>query len=130
MSGQVIRHKAFQLTAKDSGSSGATRLVVATLNEIDSDSDITLPGFFGRQSVAVLPAHDWTHVPLGKGVLSEQGSEAVVDIQWNLSIPAAQWWYDAIKFDLEHPPALQNWSYGFTVKAGGTQSGEFLGRRV
>jgi hypothetical protein len=126
-----VRHKAFRpLAVKAAGSGGATRLVVATLGEADSDWDVTLPGFFGRQSVAVLPAHDWTHVPLGKGVITEQGNEAIVDIEWNLSIPAAEWWYSAIKFDLEHPPALQNWSYGFSVKAGGAWPGEFKGRHV
>ena len=126
-----VRHKAFRLAAaKAANSGGSTRLIVATMNEIDSDFDVPLPGFFGRQSVAVLPSHDWTHVPLGKGVLSEQGDEAVVDIAWNLAIPAAQWWYDAIKFDLEHPPALQQWSFGFTTRPGGARPGEFDGRHV
>ncbi|MGH3774704.1 MAG: hypothetical protein ACRDRR_03045 [Pseudonocardiaceae bacterium] len=32
---------------------GSVEFVVATLNEIDHDQDVTLSGFFGRQDVAL-----------------------------------------------------------------------------
>ncbi len=114
------------------GASGvaSVRAVVATLSRIDGDGDVTVPGFFGRQDVAVVPVHDWNHVPIGKGLLYEQGDQAIADLKVNLAIPQARAWWEAFKFDLEHPPALQQWSYGFTVKAGGSFSGRFGGKAV
>ena len=57
-----------------------------TLNVIDKDGDVTLPGFFGRQEVSMLPAHDRHHVPLGKGTIEEVGDEAIAQIKMNLDI--------------------------------------------
>lgn len=113
---------------------GSVRFVVASLGAsvdlIDSDGDVTLPGFFGHQVVPLVPSHDWRHVPLGKGVLYESGAAAVVDARYNLAIPAARAWYDATLFDLEHPPAKMEYSYAFTIRPGGSRAGELAGRRV
>jgi hypothetical protein len=114
------------------GASGIAnvRAVVATLGKIDADGDVTVPGFFGRQDVQVVPVHDWNHVPIGKGVVYEQGDQAIADMQLNLGIPQARAWWEAFKFDLQHPPALQQFSYGYTVKDGGSFEGHFGGRKV
>lgn len=109
---------------------GSGTLVVATLNTIDLDGDVTLAGFFGRQTVALVPAHDHTHVPLGKGRLYEVGNEALVDFKFNLKVAPARDWFEAIRFDYENPPALQQYSYGYRVLAGGSRRGEFNGRPV
>lgn len=122
--------KSFYGSVKAASRSGEGQLVVATLNTVDKDGDVTLPGFFGRQTVQLVPAHDWTHVPIGKGVIFERGDEALVDFKLNLDIPAARDWHAAIKFDLDNPPALQEYSYGFQVKKGGSSRGEFAGRQV
>jgi hypothetical protein len=114
------------------GASGvaSVRAVVATLGKVDADGDLTVPGFFGRQNVQVVPAHDWQHIPIGKGQVFEQGDQAIAELKVNLAIPQARAWYEAFRFDLEHPPALQQWSYGYTVKAGGSFEGRFGGKRV
>lgn len=125
-----VRHKSFLPLVKGTGPNGSTRLVVATLGVPDRDGDLTMPGWFGQQTAAILPAHDWSHVPLGKGLVYEVGAEAVVDIDWNLDVPEARSWFAAVKFDLEHPPALQQWSYGFSTRPGGARPGEFKGRPV
>lgn len=122
--------KAFVGAVKEATANGAGQLVVATLNTIDKDGDVTLPGYFGRQSAVMVPAHDWQHVPIGKGVVYERGDEAIVDFQLNLDVAAAKDWHAAIRFDLDNPPALQEYSYGFQIKSGGSRKGDFGGRPV
>lgn len=109
---------------------GTASWVMATLNVIDDDGDVTLPGAFGKQSFAIVPAHDHTHVPLGKAVLREEGDEAIVDAKFNLDIPAAKDWHSAIKFDLANPPAVQEYSYAYNLHDGGWKMGTFKGERV
>ncbi|MCZ4606270.1 hypothetical protein O3S80_21435 [Streptomyces sp. Lzd4kr] len=91
---------------------------------------MTEPGFFGRQVTTVVPSHDWSHVPLGKALVHERGSEVIADISFNLKVPAAIDWFESIKYDFENPPALQQYSYGFTIRNGGSRPGEFEGQRV
>ncbi len=128
--GVDLDYKRFVAHAKDIDGQGTGRLVVATLGVVDLDGDVTEAGFFGRQHVQLVPSHDWDHVPLGKGVLYEQGNEAIVDFTFNLSIASAVDWFEAIRFDLDNPPALQQYSYGFKVHAGGERRGTFAGRPV
>jgi hypothetical protein len=109
---------------------GTVRAVVATLGKMDGDGDVTVPGFFGRQPVVMVPTHDWNHVPLGKGVLFEDGDQAVAELKMNLAIPQARAWYEALAYDLANPPPLQQWSYGFSLKEGGSFSGRFGGKAV
>ncbi|MGH3775772.1 MAG: hypothetical protein ACRDRR_08545, partial [Pseudonocardiaceae bacterium] len=80
--------------------------------------------------VALLPSHDYSHVPLGKGQLFERGDEAIVKARFNLAIPSAVDWFEALKFDMAHPPSLQEFSYGYTVLDGGSRMGTHAGQRV
>lgn len=125
-----LAFKAFQPSGVEIAPDGTGRFVVATLNVIDRDGDYTVPGFFGRQTVLMVPAHNWQHVPLGKGVVYERGNEVLVDFKFNLSIEPARQWFEAIRFDLEHPPAVQEYSYGFIVKPGGESRAKRGGREV
>lgn len=126
----MIEHKSFTPQFKDVSSDGTASWVMATLNEIDSDGDVTLPGAFGSQTFSIVPAHDHTHVPLGKAALHEEGNEAIVEAKFNLDIPAARDWHAAIKFDLANPPAVQEYSYAYNLHDGGWKTGTFQGRRV
>jgi len=90
--------------------------VFATFGVVDSDGDITEPGAFGEQHVKILPTHDWSSVPLGKGITREEGDQALVDFQLNLDTQAGRDWHSALRFDLEHGQPLQEWSYGFSIK--------------
>ena len=103
-------------------------IVFATLNTIDRDSDVTLPGAFGRQTVPMIPANDCDSVPIGKATIYETRSEAVADFALNLKTKAGRNWYEALKFDLDHPPIKQQYSYGFTSDI--SDYGEFDGKRV
>lgn len=102
--------------------------VFATFNIIDKDGDVTLPGAFGTQDAAIVPAHNWGSVPLGKGITSEVGDEARVALKFNLESPTAAEWYSALKFDVENGQPIQEWSYGFDVID--SEIGEFDGKTV
>lgn len=125
---QVKRVTSAQIKALDDEGQG--RAVIATLNTIDKDGDVTVPGAFGAQGVKIVPAHDWGHIPLGKGTIREEGNEAIADFQLNLDIEAGRDWHSALKFDLENGQPLQEWSYGFAISDEGADFGEFEGQQV
>lgn len=104
-----------RMQVKDISSEGTVLAVIATLDVLDSDGDITVPGAFGEQVAQVVPAHDWSHVWLGKARVYESGNEALAEIKLNLDIEAAREWHSALKFDLAHGSRpLAEWSYGYT----------------
>lgn len=124
--------KSFQIDLKslteEKLSKGMISVVFATMGVWDKDGDIATPGFYGEQDVMLLPTHDWSHVPIGKGRTREDGNQAIADIQMNLDIQAAKDWLSAIKFDLKVGKPIQEYSYGFKVLEGGMRQGEMLGR--
>lgn len=104
------------ITVKQVDDEGKGLAVIATLNVIDKDNDITESGAFGvGQEAKILPAHDWMHIPLGKASIREDGNLVLADFQLNLDIPSARDWHSALKFDLAQGTPLQEWSYGFTI---------------
>ncbi|MEV4183099.1 hypothetical protein AB0J28_16875 [Streptosporangium canum] len=126
----MMERKEFTPVIRGVTGEGKVTIVVASLNAVDHDGDVTLPGFFGKQTAQIVPAHDWNHVPLGRALITESGAEAIAELQFNLKVPAAVDWFEAIKFDHENPPALQEYSYGFNILDGGARIGEHHGRRV
>lgn len=98
---------------------GRATVVFATMNVVDNDGDVALPGAFGQQSVRVVPSHNWGHVPLGKGTTREEGNEALADLVLNMDIPSARDWHAALKFDMENGPPIQEWSYGYAIEDSG-----------
>jgi len=107
---------------------GTATFVIATLNKIDSDGDIVLPGAIGRQTVPILPAHIWSHVPLGKAETYEAGDKVLATAIFNMEVQAAREWHSALVFDLEHPPAKQQFSWGYRPTI--TTPGRLWGRNV
>ena len=90
---------------------GEVTAVIATLNVVDHDKDVTEPGAFGTQEAPILPTHTWSSVPLGKAHISEVKNEAIAQMKFNLDIPAAADWFRALKFDIDQGPPLQEYSY-------------------
>lgn len=123
---EVKRLTGTKLKALDDAGKGMA--VFATLNVIDKDGDVTLPGAFGEQLAKVVPAHDWGHVPLGKARIFESANEAIADFGLNLEIEAARDWHAALKYDLADGKPLQEWSYGFDILE--WSGGEFEGKSV
>ena len=108
-----LERKLIGATIKQAGEGGTFEAVIATFGKIDHDNDIVEPGAFGDATVSVLPAHDSMHVPLGKARIEERGDQAVAVGRFNLEIPSAADWHNALKFDLEHAPSIQQWSWDF-----------------
>jgi transcriptional regulator with XRE-family HTH domain len=104
--------------------------VIATLNEIDKDGDVTTPGAFGEQTVPMVPAHEWHSAPIGKATISEKDNEALAHFRMNLKTDLGRNWHEALKFDLANPPAKQEYSYGFSIQENGAEMGDFSGRPV
>ena len=104
---------------------GTVKAVIATMNVIDKDQDVTLPGFFGSQDVAVAWAHDRSQL-VGKGRIVERGEAAVFDGKFFLETQAGKEAYLTVKAMGE----LQEWSYGFNVLEGGSKAGQHDGQSV
>jgi len=47
--------------------------------------------------------------------MEDRGNFAVAVGKLNLDVPAAKDWSSALKFDLEHLPAIQEWSFAYRV---------------
>lgn len=109
------------------GTPGLVTCRFATLNVVDSDGDVTLPGAFGNQTVRMQPyGHDTWALPIGKGAIREEGDAAIADLQINLEI--GQQAYSALKFDMEHGPPAIEWSYVFDILE--EERGKFDGQDV
>lgn len=114
---------------KELNEKGEGLIVFATLNVIDSDEDVTLPGAFGEQVVPIVPAHDWSQVPIGKAKIREDGDSALAEIKLNLKTDQGRNWYESLKFDMDNlPPSIQEYSYGYHVVE--ESKGEHEGREV
>jgi hypothetical protein len=94
---------------------GAFTARIATLNVIDKDGDVTLPGAFPEGKTILISAYmhgSWMgELPVGKGVIRERGDDVLVEGEFNLNTDTGKEHYETIKF----APELQEWSYGFRV---------------
>jgi HK97 family phage prohead protease len=111
---------------KLSGDAGAFRARFATFNAVDRDGDVTLPGAFrdGQWVKIAAWGHNWSVLPVGKGVISTDASHARVDGRFFLNTTAGRETYAVVK-DLGD---LQEWSYGYDVLD--AERGRFQGRPV
>jgi len=115
-------------TAKDvefDDDAGTVKAVVATLNVIDKDGDVTLPGFFGEQPTAIANAHDRGRVG-GKGIIKDNGNVAVFEGKYFLETIEGREQYLTAKAMGD----LQEWSYGYHLLEGGSKRGQHDGQSV
>lgn len=124
--------KTIRAEVKQAGEDGSFEAVIATLGVVDHDGDIIEPGAFAGATVAIVPAHDWGSVPLGKARIEERGDKVIAVGKFNLDVAAAKDWHAALKFDLSNPPAIQEWSFGYYVNESSedTVEGERIRRLV
>ena len=114
-----------KLEFKEDGEKGEFEAVFATLNVVDHDEDVTLPGAFGEQRVVIEPwNHNWESPPVGKGTISERENEAVVNGRFFLSTEAGKEHYVVAK----ELGADQEFSYTFNIVE--AEPGTFEGRDV
>lgn len=110
-----IERKTFRGEIKQTDNEGSFEAIIATLDVVDADGDIIVPGAFQNATVSVLPAHNSQHVPLGKAKMEDRDNKAIAVGQFNLDVKAAKEWHKALQFDLENPPAIQEWSFAYRV---------------
>ncbi len=111
---------------KADDNSGEFEAVFSTLNVIDKDRDVTLPGAFteGEEVRISYWAHRWEDLPVGKGVITANEREAVVKGKFFIDTEAGRETYQTVK----NLGRLQEWSYGYDVLD--ESFGEFAGERV
>ena len=120
-----MKNKVYQARLNlKSGPLGEFEAVFATLNLVDKDGDLTVPGAFGRQKCVV---EKWNHghdLPTGQADIFERGNEAIAAGRFFLDTQAGRDHYQTIK----NLGPLTEWSYSFTVDDSGP--GSFGGRSV
>lgn len=107
---------------------GLVTAVFATLNVVDSDGDVTIPGAFTtgeRVRISAYNHESWNGaLPVGKGIIAEQDGNAILEGEFFLDLPAGRDTFEVVKQMGE----LQEWSYGFDVLD--AAPGQFEGRDV
>lgn len=100
------------VTVKDAAL-GTVQAVFATLNVVDHDGDVTLPGAFkdGAQVVISSYGHkSWDGaLPVGHGVIREVGDEAILDGQFLMDTTHGRDAFSTVKALSD--VGLQEWSY-------------------
>lgn len=122
-----LQRKTIQAALKAVDDEGTFEAVIATLGVIDHDGDVVEAGALTGQTVSLMPAHDSMSVPLGKATIIERGDDVIAVGKFNRGVSAGKDWHEAIKFDLAHPPAVQEWSWGYRVKAENQRLGQLNG---
>lgn len=113
------------LKADEGDEKGTFKAVFATMDVVDLDGDVTLPGAFGKQTVLVEPwNHNYQELPVGRGVISEDDHDAVLDGKFFLDTVSGAEHYQVVKALAD----IQEWSYTFTITE--AEFGKFEGRDV
>lgn len=101
------------LTLELKAAEGQFRAVFATLNVIDKDGDVTLPGAFkdGQEVRIAQWGHNWAALPVGKGVIGADAEKAWVEGSFFMDTTLGMDTYRTVK----NLGGLQEWSYGFQV---------------
>ncbi|TCO47307.1 HK97 family phage prohead protease [Actinocrispum wychmicini] len=92
---------------------GEVTAVFATLDTIDADGDVTVPGAFTDGAPVRISAYGHTTwqgvLPVGKGVIRTTDREAILDGQFFLDTAAGRDTFAVVK----QMGDLQEWSYGY-----------------
>ena len=118
--------KNVKMHIKAEGDDGSFSATFATLNAIDKDGDVTVPGAFADGQPVRISAwgHNWGALPVGKGVIHADDERAWVEGQFFLDTSHGKDTYLTVKALGE----LQEWSYGYDVTD--AAPGEFDGKDV
>lgn len=110
---------------QDEDERGAFTAVFSTLNVIDHDGDVTVPGAFeDGQGVIVEPwNHGWT-LPAGKGVIRADEEKAWVEGKFFMETGVGKEHYETVKGMGD----LAEWSYTFDIEEAG--QGDFEDQQV
>ena len=111
---------------QDADKTGEFRAEFATLNVIDHDGDVTVPGAFqdGQETLIEAWNHNYGQLPVGKGVIHEDEDKAIVEGRFFLDTQGGLEHYKTVKA----LGSLQEWSYTFDIEE--WSEGEFDGQDV
>ena len=105
---------------------GAFRARIATLNVVDKDGDVTLPGAFPDGKAIVISAYGHTSwmgaLPVGKGVIGSDASTAWVDGEFFLNTTPGKDTYETVK--ALAAAGLGEWSHGYQTLESSTEPGD------
>ncbi len=111
----TMKYKTFtgRTEFKADDDTGYVKAVFATLNCIDHDNDVTLPGAFTEGEPVRIAAwgHNWGTLPPGVGTIHEAGGEAYLEGHFNLKTQAGRDHFETVK----QLGDLQEWSYGYDI---------------
>ena len=98
---------------KAEGEEGDFTAIFSTLNVIDHDGDVTLPGAFteGEKVRISYWGHRWRDLPVGRGEIHSDEEKAWVDGKFFLDTEHGMQTYLTVK----NLGELQEWSYGFDI---------------
>lgn len=92
---------------------GEVEAVFATLNSVDSDGDVTLPGAFQEGAPVKISAYghqSWQGMlPVGKGTIHTVGNEAILKGQFFMNTQGGRDTFEVVK----QLGDQQEWSYGY-----------------
>jgi len=111
---------------KSADKTGEFRAEFATLNVIDHDGDVTVPGAFhdGQETLIEAWNHNYGQLPVGKGIIHEDDDKAVIEARFFLDTQGGLEHYTTVKALGE----LQEWSYTFDIEE--SDEGVFEGQDV
>lgn len=110
---KIMKQKTFKAAfqIKENGEEGEVEAVFATLDVIDHDKDITIPGAFSAQEVIIEPWNHGWQLPAGKGIIREENGVAVLDGRFFIDTETGLENYKTVK----NMGSLAEWSYTFNV---------------
>jgi len=102
-----------RIELKADSQQGEFRAEFATLNVIDHDQDVTEPGAFqdGQETLIEAWNHDYRGLPVGKGIIREEGDKATFEGRFFLDTESGLEHYKTVK----NLGSLQEWSYTFQI---------------
>jgi hypothetical protein len=108
--------KTFTLELKEDGEDGEFVAKIATLEVIDRDRDVTLPGAFPEGKtihVSSFNHSSWNApLPVGVATIHEEGKSIFASGRFNLATEAGREHHSTLKFAKEHGVSTE-WSYGY-----------------
>lgn len=118
-----LLRKSFSLELK-ADSEGAFKARIATLNVVDSDGDVSIPGSFPDGKRVLISAYQHTswygEMPVGDGVIGSNDKEAWIEGKFWTDTEAGMQTYLVVK----NAADLQEWSYGYEILNRSTDAGD------
>jgi phage head maturation protease len=120
----TISHKSFGDIEMKAGDRGEFSAVFSTFDVKDADGDVVRPGAIpDGAEVPIVIAHNWQSLPVGKGIIRSNKTNAVIDGEFFLDTTHGRDAFTTVK----RMGKTQQYSWGFEVT--GESYGEFEGAK-